>query len=88
MSISPEKSTGEVNASSQFKGMKNSSILQNTPATQAYTDQKHQSGDISYGQMSNVRNFSIKDAVGDSPSKQSDIEFKVTNDTIQKKPIA
>ena len=38
--------------------------------------------------MSNVRNFSIKDAVGDSPSKASDIDFKITNDSIKKKPIA
>ena len=48
--ISPEKSSALINNSTQFKGMKNNSMLQNTPATQAHTDQKRRDkGDISIG---------------------------------------
>ena len=76
-SISPEKSSAIANNSSQFKGMKDRSLLQNTPATQANTEQKQFQGDQSYGQMSQVRNFSIKDAVGDSPTKDTEFDFQI-----------
>ena len=90
--ISPDKSANLINNSTQFKGMKNSSILQNTPATQAHTDQKRQDkGDVSLGQMSQVRDFSIRD----SPTKDSDIEFQASdsnkmraNQSIQKRSLA